>query len=247
MESFLFARRASRIHCAPEFQSLESRQLLAAVSVDTTQVLRTVDSRMVGTNLTWWQGELNTTRMQQMVTADGLKLFRLRGGSSVDDNLHFNSPPPYNGYQTDPIIANLIQSVGGDAIVTVNYGSGSPQEAAAELAYLNGKVGDTTQIGIGQQWNATTNTWVQVDWKTAGYWASLRAATPLATNDGLNFLRVNHAAPWGFSYYEVGNEEYATWELDEHGTGGAAGAPHDPATYISFAKTFSDLAHQIDP
>ena len=132
-------------------------------------------------------------------------------------------------------------------MVTVNYGTGSPQEAAALVAYFNAKVGDTTQLGFGQQWNTTTKTWVQVDWKTAGYWASLRAAAPLAKDDGLNFLRMNHATPWGFTYYEMGNETYATWETDEHGQGGDTGAPQDATTEITFAKTFSDLAHQIDP
>ena len=28
------------------------------------------------------------------------------------------------------------------------------------------------------------------DWKTAGYWAGLRASSPLAKDDGLNFLRL---------------------------------------------------------
>src|SRR5450432_1913182 len=102
------ARRIN--HSSAVIQSLELRQLLASVGVDTTQVLRTTSTQMVGTNLTWWQGELNTAQMKQMVQAAGLKLFRLPGGSSADDNLHFNTPAPYNGYQTDQIIANFIQS-----------------------------------------------------------------------------------------------------------------------------------------
>jgi hypothetical protein len=88
---------------------------------------------------------------------------------------------------------------------------------------------------------------VQKDWKTAGYWAGLRAATPLATNDGLNFLRLGRAAPFAFHYFEVGNEEYGSWEVDRHGAGGDTGLPHDPATYATFAKKFADYAALIDP
>ena len=44
----------------------------------------------------------------------------------------------------------------------------------AEMSFGDG------HIGVGEEWNDTTQTWQSVDWKTAGYWASLRAATPLA-------------------------------------------------------------------
>ena len=41
-------------------------------------------------------------------------------------------------------------------MVTLDYGSGSPQEAAAELAYLQGSPSDTTSIGTGLEWNDST-------------------------------------------------------------------------------------------
>ena len=75
-------------------------------------------------------------------------------------------------------------------MATLDYGSGSAQEAAAFLAYLNGTTANATAIGNGQIWDSATNTWIQRDWKTAGYWASVRSAAPLATDDGLNFLRI---------------------------------------------------------
>ena len=67
-----------------------------------------------------------------------------------------------------------------------------------------------------------------------------RAQAPLAHDDGLNFLRLNHSAPLGIHYWEVGNEEYGSWEIDHHTT------QHDPATYIAFAKKFQSLAASID-
>jgi hypothetical protein len=181
-----------------------------------------------------------------MVQEAGLNFFRFPGGSSSDE-YHFNDPPSYNGRGTAATFANFIASVGGQGVVTLNYGTGSPQVAAAWLAYLNAGPADPTPIGLGQQWNNTTNTWVQKDWRTAGYWAGLRAANPLPQNDGLNFLRVGRPQPFGLHYFEIGNEQYGSWEVDRHGQGGDPGLPHDPATYVAFAKRFADYAAQIDP
>ena len=195
---------------------------------------------MLGVNVAWWDTDLNTDQTARMVGAAGLTMFRFPGGSSSDD-FHFNAPPTYNGEGTDGSMAEFIDSVGGVGIATVDYGSGSPQEAAAFLAYLEAPVGNTTPIGDGQEWNDTTGAWQTVNWQTAGYWASLRAAAPLAQDDGLNFLRLDHPAPFNIQYWEVGNEEYGSWEIDHHTV------QHDPATYIAFAKQFATYAAQIDP
>ena len=228
-------------------EMLEPRQLLATVGINISSVLHTLGASTLGTNLAWWQYEMSSSQMETMVRNAGLKLFRMPGGSSSDDNLHFNSSPPYYGYDTVATMAKFIADVGGNAMVTLNYGTGSPQEAAAYLAYLNAQTSDTTVIGNGEQWNTTSNTWVQKNWQTAGYWASLRAATPLGTDDGYNFLRISHSAPFNFTYFDIGNECYATWENDKHGQGGDTGSPQDPTTYVTFAKTFSTLAHLIYP
>jgi hypothetical protein len=227
-------------------ERLESRDLLAGVSVNANQVVRRIDNQILGTNLTYWDSPLDTAQTTQMIEAAGMKLFRLPGGSNSDE-VHFNDPPPWSGAATFGDIAHQIAAVGGNAVVTVDYGSASPQEAAAELAYFDAPVTNTTPIGSGQQWDDASNTWVQVDWKTASYWASLRAAVPLAHDDGLNFLRLGRSAPFGFSYFEIGNEVYGSWETDHHGSGGDTGQPHDPATYVAFAAQFARYARQIDP
>jgi hypothetical protein len=175
-----------------------------------------------------------------MVQNAGLTMFRFPGGSSSDD-FHFNAAPTYNGEGTDASMASFISSANGVGLATIDYGSGSSQEAAAFLAYLNAPVGNTTPIGNGQEWNDSTSAWQTVNWQNAGYWASLRASAPLAHDDGLNFLRLNHPAPIGIHYWEVGNEEYGSWEIDHHTT------QHDPATYIAFAKQFAGYAAQTDP
>ncbi len=143
-----------------------------------------------------------------MTTALGTPSMRL-GGSSIDKNWHFNVN---NTGSTLGQQALFMAAHGSAGYITVNYGTASPQEAAAELAYLNGSTTDNTVIGTGEQWNATNSTWVDVDWGKVSDWAKLRAAAPLATDDGKNFLRLNHPASLGFHYWGVGNEIYGTWE-----------------------------------
>jgi hypothetical protein len=232
--------RARKTRCLPEIEGLERRELLATVSVNASQVVRAVNAQLLGVNVAWYDSNLNTSQTQQMVKAAGLTMFRFPGGSSSDD-FHFDAPPTYTGEGTDGSMASFIASVNGVGLATIDYGSGSPQEGAAMLAYLEGSPTNTTVIGNGQEWNDSTNSWQTVNWHTAGYWASLRAAAPLATDDGLNFLRLNHPAPFNIPYWEVGNEEYGGWEIDHHA------AQHDPATYIAFAKQFASYAAQIDP
>ncbi len=55
------------------------------------------------------------------------------------------------------------------------------------------------------------------DWQTIGYWASIRASQPLASDDGLNFLRIAHPSPVLIKYWEVGNEVYKNGYYDGNG------------------------------
>ena len=148
---------------SPVFEPLESRTLFAVITVNAAQVVRAVNPHVLGVNLAWWDTQLPTVRTRQMVQDAGLNFFRFPGGSSSDE-FHFSDPPSYNGKGTAATFANFIASVGGQGVVTLNYGTGSPQEAAAWLAYLNGDPSNATVIGPGQQWNAASNSWVQKDW-----------------------------------------------------------------------------------
>ncbi len=222
--------------------------LIATVNASTS--LHAVATNLLGINTAYWDPDAVTTQTQQMATAAGLDMYRFPGGSAADD-FHFNVANNY--YSGDINFVQFVQfitSVGGTGVVTVDYGSGSPQEAAAELAYLDGSPTDTTLIGSGIEWNDATSQWQTVNWGTVGYWAALRAASPLAQDDGLNFMRIAHPAAFtDIKYWEIGNEEYGSWEVDHHGTatpgGVSTGAAHDPATYAAFAKQFASLASEI--
>jgi hypothetical protein len=222
-------------------------------TVNVGTVVGPVTTNMLGVNLAYYDDQLTTTQTQQMVQAAGLTAFRFPGGD-ISNDFHFNVANNFGdpAAKTVPQFAQFIEGVGGTGVVTLDYGSGSPQEAAAELAYLEGSPTDQTVIGNGLEWNDNTNQWQQVNWQTVGYWASLRGATPLAQDDGYNFLRINHRAAFtGITYWEVGNEEYGNWEIDHHGTPGPnnvnTGAQHDPATNAAFANTLATYAAEIDP
>ncbi len=222
--------------------------LVATVSAATP--VHAVSTNLLGINMVYWDPDTGTTQTKQMLSAAGLDLFRFPGGSASDD-YHFDvADNYYAGAQTFAQFVQAITADGGTGLVTLDYGSGSPQEAAAELAYLDGSPTDATSIGNGIQWNDSTGQWQTVNWKTVGYWASLRGASPLAQDDGLNFLRIDHPTAFtDIKYWEVGNEEYGSWETDHHGTATPAetstGAQHDPATYAAFAAQFAALAGTI--
>ena len=219
-------------------------------TVNASSVLQPVTTNLLGVNLANPDADVLTTQTQQMVQAAGLDFFRFgeagpkRRGS---DGWHFNvnnSPTNYAQF------LQLVAGLGGTGMAGIDYGSASPQEAAAELAYTLGSPSDATALGTGIQWNTSTSQWQNVNWGTVGYWASLRAATPLTTDDGLNFLRIGQLAPFNnVKYWEVGNEEYLTTEMDHHGTAGpggvSTGTVHDPATYAAFCEQFATFAAEI--
>jgi hypothetical protein len=232
----------------PRIEAIEARLLLTTgtVTVTATQTVRTIPAGFVGVNLAEWDPDLTNTTTQQDAAAAGIGFFRMPGGSTAD-TWHWNSS---SNTMSVAQMAQFIQNVGGIGMQTIDYGEGSPQEGAALYAYFNSSPSNTTVIGTGQQWNGSA--WVSVNWQTAGYWASLRAAAPINGNPGgLNFLRANHAASYNVNYWEVGNEEYGSWETDEHGQSGdtslngGPGAAHDPVTYGTFASQFSTLLTQI--
>ena len=239
-----YTRRSIRLSASnPLVESLEVRRLLASVSINADQVVRTVTDDMLGVNLAWWDFPLNNspTQTANLTAAAGFTGFRFPGGASADE-FHLTEPPSYNGRGTVATLAKFVAQTGEHGMFTLDYGSGSPQEAAATLAYLNAPVGSNVSIGTGQTWSTSSNAWVNYDFQNSGYWASLRAANPIPGDpDHLNHLRIGRAAPFAFGFYEVGNENYGSWETDHHTPA------HNPTPYVAFAKQFSGLAAQIDP
>jgi alpha-L-arabinofuranosidase len=233
-----------------------------------------------GVLMPWTLGVHSLVSDSHMMDGDVLALLHSAGittlrypGGRIADTFHwstYNASPwqglshPNVGYapvNNSGSFLRFMEQV-GTGIVTVNYGSnlrgsggGEPTEAAAWVAYVNGNPSDTKAIGK----DSTGN-----DWQTIGYWASLRASAPLATDDGKNFLRIQHPAPFGIRFWEIGNQVYQNGYYGGEGLEEDAHVPYpemaannehsrkknaslSPAAY---AKNFLEFAHvmkAVDP
>lgn len=181
----------------------------------------------VGVNIGAWDGQVDTPAVAALLRAAGITALRWPGGSTSDGydwTTHLAT--------TTPQFADLASKVKAEATITTNFGTGSPQMAAAFAAYCNAM--PDSQIRIGRSPDGR-------DWRTSGYWAAVRAAAPLAKDDGLNHLRARHPAPFAFRNWEIGNECFGAWETDRHRP------KHDPVVYALFALDAMRLMHRIDP
>jgi alpha-L-arabinofuranosidase len=219
-----------------------------------------VPSTGVSLHTSVYANQWKNSALPGKLVASGLQMLRYPGGSYAD-GYHFTSAAASGGYIASGSdfgnFASILSSTGAKGMVTVNYGSsigntvgGSPQEAAAWVAYANATSSNRTSLGT----DATGRNWF-----TASYWASLRAAKPLPVDDGLNFLRINKATPIGVPYWEVGNEifgngYYSTnlaWENDKHSSATGAARVGDanlsPTAYGTNFLQFASLMKAVDP
>jgi len=216
------------------------------ITVDATQVVQTLDPRFYGINLVIWDDLMTKAPTPALVDALHQNIFRYPGGSLSDEyNWATHSQTVgtmWNGWpNTIPMFAQFIEQRGAQGIVTVNYGTGTPQMAEALVAYLNASSTAGDAIGVDSQ---------GTDWKTVGFWASLRGSSATVTpDDGYNFLRIGHPLPFGVKYWEVGNEIYgSSWETDQHGKAGSglSGVAHDPYTYAQAFASFQKAMYAAD-
>ena len=203
------------------------------VQVETERVLARVPPYGFGMHTSVYDNALHDRRVPDELAAAGITMLRYPGGG-YSDNYHWSTHTmtPWSngdrGYLAERSdfgsYTSLVLASNVALMITVNYGSnqsgtgpGEPNEAAAWVAYANGEPDDDRVIGL----DSTGE-----DWRTVGYWASLRAARELEEDDGLNFLRIGREEPLGIQYWEIGNEvfgngHYASgddvgFELDLH-------------------------------
>ncbi|MCX8091064.1 MAG: alpha-L-arabinofuranosidase [Verrucomicrobiae bacterium] len=217
---------------------------LVNLTVTTTQIVAAVDARHFGVNLTMWDPYFDPPHhattlglLQEM----GALVVRMPGGSLSDEYNWASNTSRTNTWQWQasfPDMVRVTTNLGAQAFVTVNYGSGSPQQAAAWVAYANADpalYGTTNDLVLGVDSDGR-------DWRTAGYWARLRSLTPAANPDNqFDFLAIGRSAPLGFRYWEIGNECYGPWEYDLNTN------PQDPFTYANRASNYFALMKAVDP
>jgi hypothetical protein len=108
--------------------------------------LEHVDSRMFGLNTATWNNALADQAVISYVYNAGLDYFRFPGGSTSDD-YHWQT----NSYDGNPgssawltpfgAFATALYQLKGQAIITTNYGSGTPAEAASWVKDANVTIG----------------------------------------------------------------------------------------------------------
>lgn len=198
------------------------------VSVDISRRGVTVPSSAFGMHASLYDNALHDAAVPALLEDAGIELLRWPGGG-YSDNYHWATHTMTHwfgdlgnrGYLADDTefsaFIRVLESFGGEAMITVNYGSnqqsdgpGEPKEAAAWVAYANGSPDDPREIGI----DGTGH-----DWKTVGYWAALRAAEKLTVDDGLNLLRAARPEPLGIRHWEIGNEVFGNGYYEASGNG----------------------------
>lgn len=225
-----------------------------SVSVNAGSAIRTVDERVFGVNAVIWDPAVvgdpkivGDTQTITLLKAADLRAIRVPGGSLSDEyhwrlnkSIDRSNPTQNNTWAWssgfDKFIT-LITGLNAQAMVTVNYGTGTPEEAAAWVAYANASptaTANTINYNIGTDSKG-------YDWKTAANWANLRGAAALTPDDGMNFLRLSRSTALGIKYWEIGNENYGSWETDSHTK------QWDPITYATVARDFIAKMKAVDP
>jgi hypothetical protein len=163
---------------------------MVAVNVDATRVVRILDSPLTGINAAVWDSAFESQTTRALLTSMGAKILRFPGGS-LSDEYHWQTNTTLNNtwqWATSfDDFASIATAVHSQSIITVNYGTGTADEAAAWVRYAN----------------VTKN--------------------------------------YGFKYWEIGNENYGTWETDRHPVA------HDPYTYALEARDYIAKMKAEDP
>jgi len=104
------------------------------IAINATNAIRTADARWFGVNTAVWDAYLDTPETSSELNEAGFQMLRFPGGS-LSDEYHWASNTtltntwewqcPFNDF------AAQATNVGANAIITANYGTGTPAEAAA--------------------------------------------------------------------------------------------------------------------
>jgi alpha-N-arabinofuranosidase len=156
------------------------------INVDANNVRRVIDPRLFGVAGAVWDSSFNTAATVSLLNANGTRVSRFPGGS-LSNSYHWQTnTTDGNTWQwvtSFDAFANVARTVGAQAFITTNYGSGTAQEAADWVRYSN----ITKQYGF-KYW--------EVGNENYGGWESDMHARPhdpftyaLAARDYLNAMK----------------------------------------------------------
>ncbi len=160
------------------------------VSVNPRERIRKVDRRMFGLNAAVWDGAYATPNTTQLLTELNNQSLRFPGGS-LSDVYHWQTNmsegQTFQWATNFDAFVQVAAATRAAVYLTANYGTGTPEEAAAWVNYAN-----------------------KVKRNNVRYW-------------------------------EIGNENYGTWEADNNAR------PHDPVTYATRFKEYWRQMKAVDP
>ena len=113
---------------------------LVHVNVNASQTLRNADARWFGLNTAIWDGNFDSTYTSNALRDLGTQILRFPGGSLSDDYHWATGKTDTNTWTWNTSFNNYLHiatNAGVQAMITVNYGSGTPQEAAAWVRSAN--------------------------------------------------------------------------------------------------------------
>ena len=114
--------------------------IVTHISINANQVLRSVDARWFGINTAIWDTSLDTSLTASLLNEMGTLALRFPGGSASDEYHWATGRSLTNTWSWGTSFANfahLATNIHAQAIITVNYGTGTPAEAAAWVAHSN--------------------------------------------------------------------------------------------------------------
>ncbi|HEV2393082.1 MAG TPA: alpha-L-arabinofuranosidase [Verrucomicrobiae bacterium] len=107
---------------------------LVHLNLNASQAVRGVDVRWFGLNTAVWDGNFKTATSISLLKEAGARILRFPGGS-LSDQYHWASNTTESNKWTCATsfsdFASVATNIGAQAIITVNYGSGTAAEAAA--------------------------------------------------------------------------------------------------------------------
>ena len=112
----------------------------SVISVNASQATRVLTNTVFGLNMAAWDAHLDSPETLMHVADTGTEILRFPGGS-IADVYDWQTGRNVTNNQTSPAsfdaFARVATGTGAEAIITVNYGSGTPEEAAAWVRYSN--------------------------------------------------------------------------------------------------------------
>jgi len=236
------------------------------VTVDLGNTINILTNTSIGLPATMSDNDAFKPAAAQLSRLAGATAIRYPSGGGIADLYHWssNTLTKVQGSQSpyispDGNFGNFAKNLDkfGTALIVVNYGTNvngtggaDEAEAAAWVAYANGDASDTRAIPKGKDGE---------DWHTIGFWATVRGQAPLANDDGLNFLRIEHPKPFGVRLWQIGDQVYNNGYYGSNHTGttdlhaAKASGNKDknlslgPAFYGTQVAAFASAMKAVDP